>query len=191
MSAVNLPALSFDIDFIATGRLMDNPTFWKLIDQSRRASDGDAEQQLDELGTLLDELSADEIADFHYIFYAYFLQSYTWPLWGAAYVIGGGCSDDSFDYFRGWLISRGEKVFTSALAEPDSLAASITEEDEDVDCQVEGWQSVAVDAWCRKTGQDYSAFPRRQASWPDNPAGEEWDEDDLDRLYPKLAKRFG
>jgi Protein of unknown function (DUF4240) len=169
---------------------MNNPTFWSLIDKSRLASDGDAEQQLDELGILLDDLSADEIAEFHHIFYEHFLQSYTWPLWGAAYVIGGGCSDDSFDYFRGWLISRGEKVFTSALAEPDSLAGSISEEDEDVDCQVEGWQSVAIDAWCRKTGRDDSAFPRRHANWPDNPVGEEWDEDDLDRLYPKLARRF-
>lgn len=34
----------------------------------------------------------------------------------------GGCSDDSFDYFRGWLTAQGKEVFLNALADPDSLA---------------------------------------------------------------------
>jgi hypothetical protein len=29
--------------------------------------------------------------------------------WGAAYLANGGCSDDGFDYFRGWLIGQGRK----------------------------------------------------------------------------------
>lgn len=170
---------------------MDSTAFWKLIDKSRQAAEGDPEQQLEELGSLLDELSADEIVGFQHIFDSYFETSYTWPLWGAAYVIGGGCSDDGFDYFRGWLISRGEKIFTAAVAAPDGLASLIEEGDEDVDCQAEGWQSVGVNAWCRKTGLEYSAFPSHPSGiQADGPAGDEWSEEDLDRLYPKLAKRF-
>ena len=115
---------------------MDNGSFWKLIDTSRQAAEGDPEQQLKELESLLDELSVDELVDFQAIFVSYFRASYTWPLWGAAYVIGGGCSDDGFDYFRGWLISRGEKVFSAALADPDTLASVIDESHEAVDCQV-------------------------------------------------------
>lgn len=171
---------------------MESTTFWDLIDTSRSASAGDAEQQLVELGRLLDALSPEAIVDFHHVFYSYFVKAYTWPLWGAAYVIGGGCSDDGFDYFRGWLISRGEQVFDLALENPDSLASVINEEDENTECQVEGWQSVAVEAWCRKTGQGYSAFPNRPVEHASNdPTGEEWSEDDLDRLYPQLAGRFG
>jgi Protein of unknown function (DUF4240) len=170
---------------------MDTTEFWKLIDKSGRASDGDAEQQLEALGALLDELTAEDIIEFDNIFSSYFHLSYTWPLWGAAYVIGGGCSDDSFDYFRGWLISRGEQVFAAAIAEPDELASLIEEGDEEIECQVEGWQSVAVDAWCRKTKQEYTAFPVKPGHIHGNdPTGEEWDEDDLDRLYPKLSSRF-
>lgn len=30
-----------------------------------------------------------------------------------------GCSDDSFDYFRGWFIAQGKDVYMDALAEPD------------------------------------------------------------------------
>lgn len=140
----------------------------------------------------MDALSAQEIVEFENIFDGYFQSSYTWPLWGAAYVIGGGCSDDGFDYFRGWLISRGEKTFNTALAEPDELASLIDESDEEVDCQAEGWQSVGIDAWCRKTGLEYSAFPSSPSgARSDGPVGDEWSEEDLDRLYPKLAKRFG
>ena len=47
---------------------------------------------------------------------------YRTPLWGAAYVINGGCSDDGFDYFRGWLILQGREVFEHVVADPDVLA---------------------------------------------------------------------
>ncbi|MBK1719577.1 DUF4240 domain-containing protein [Thiocystis violacea] len=171
---------------------MDTIAFWKLIDESRQASEGDPERQLEELGALLDALSAQEIVEFENMFDAHFQSSYTWPLWGAAYVIGGGCSDDGFDYFRCWLISRGEKTFHAALTRPDELAFLIDESDEEVDCQVEGWQSVGIDAWCRKTGLEYSAFPSSPSgAQSDGPLGDEWSEEDLDRLYPKLTKRFG
>lgn len=48
--------------------------------------------------------------------------SCTNPLWAAAYVINGGCSDDGFDCFRGWLIAQGREVFGRAAARPDALA---------------------------------------------------------------------
>ncbi|MFL6076856.1 MAG: DUF4240 domain-containing protein [Mycobacteriales bacterium] len=37
-------------------------------------------------------------------------ESYQGDLWGAAYLINGGASDDGFDYFRGWLIARTRGV---------------------------------------------------------------------------------
>ena len=47
----------------------------------------------------------------------------TWLMWGAAWIImGGGCSDDSFFYFRPWLVGLGREVFGRAVADPDSLA---------------------------------------------------------------------
>lgn len=48
--------------------------------------------------------------------------SYRNPLWAAAYVINGGCSDDGFDYFRGWLIVQGHGVYERVVADPDTLA---------------------------------------------------------------------
>lgn len=171
---------------------MDTTTFWRLIDDSRQAADGDPEDQLEQLAVLLEALSPGDIVTFHRLFDAQFQASYTWPLWGAAYVIGGGCSDDGFDYFRGWLISRGEAIFSAAMTDPDSLASAIQDTDEDVDCQVEGWQSVAVQAWCSTTGRASSAFPFTPVGpQADGPAGDAWSEEDLDRLYPMLSIRFG
>jgi hypothetical protein len=48
--------------------------------------------------------------------------SYRTPLWAAAYVVNGGCSNDGFDYFRGWLIVQGREVFEHVVADPDALA---------------------------------------------------------------------
>ena len=49
----------------------------------------------------------DELIEFHRLFNRAMDDAYIWDLWGAAYLINGGCSDDGFAYFRSWLISRG------------------------------------------------------------------------------------
>jgi hypothetical protein len=33
--------------------------------------------------------------------------AYRWDLWGLAYQLNGGCSDDGFVYFRCWLLGQG------------------------------------------------------------------------------------
>ena len=88
---------------------MNKEGFWKLIDSSRKKSEGDLEEQVDILRRQLQQLEASEIVQFDKIFRKYWARAYTWDLWGAAYIIGGGCSDDGFLDFRGWLISKGEK----------------------------------------------------------------------------------
>lgn len=47
---------------------------------------------------------------------------YRWELWAAAYLIGGGRSDDSFIDFRAGLIAQGRDWYDKAAASPDSLA---------------------------------------------------------------------
>lgn len=51
-------------------------------------------------------------------------RAFTWELVGAATrIFGGWCSDDSFEYFRFWLIGRGRVTFERAITMPGSLAA--------------------------------------------------------------------
>jgi hypothetical protein len=47
---------------------------------------------------------------------------YRYDLWAAAYLIGGGCSDDGFIDFRAGLIAQGRDWYHKAAASPDSLA---------------------------------------------------------------------
>ena len=126
---------------------MDRSTFWKIIDTSRKKAKGDSDEQLEQLRERLAEIDAAEIVEFGAIFNEYSSGAYTWELWAAAYLIGGGCSDDGFLDFRGWLISKGEKVYESALQDPQSLARVVKD---DEDCQYEGFHYVAAEAWKTK-----------------------------------------
>jgi hypothetical protein len=102
-------------------------------------------------------------------------------------VINGGCSDDGFMDFRATLISMGRKFYERALADPDSLAA--TEFDDELSC-FEGFQYVGNEVAKERFGE----IPARQRTFPAQPGGEPWDEDDpaeLARLLPKLSARYG
>jgi hypothetical protein len=167
---------------------MNTEDFWTLIDKSREAADGDPEEQLEHLETLLSELEPDEIVAFDKHFAEFHNQAYTWGLWGAAYLIGGGCSDDGFMDFRGWLVSRGQDVYEKALSNPDSLARLVSEDDE---CQVEGFQYLPKQVWSEVAGEEESDFPKHDIEYRAEPVGKEWEEDKLDGLFPKLAKKFG
>jgi diguanylate cyclase (GGDEF)-like protein len=67
-------------------------------------------------------LSKEGALEFGRLFDTMMDRAYHWPLWGAAYVIHGGCSDDTFSDSRASLISRGRLAFERALSNPDMLA---------------------------------------------------------------------
>lgn len=103
---------------------MDIDQFWDVIESARgqRADAADAEAVAARAETLLSALSSAEIVAAERLLQGLLADSYRSRLWAAAYVISGGCSDDGFDYFRGWLIMQGRGVFERAVADPDSLA---------------------------------------------------------------------
>ena len=170
---------------------MNVDTFWQLIDSTRRRSKGDQDEHINALTTALSELPEDEIVAFARIFNVFWARAYSWDLWAAAYIIGGGCSDDGFMDFRAWLISKGRRVYENALITPDSLAKAIGEDEE---CQIEGFQYVAGRAWAKRTGRDYYDFPHPEAPDTPEPSGLAWkeeSEDDLSARCPKLFKTYG
>ncbi|MFB7650948.1 MULTISPECIES: DUF4240 domain-containing protein [unclassified Streptomyces] len=72
--------------------------------------------------SLLASWPVEEIVAAEQVLWELMVDSYTNPLWAAAYIANGGCSDDGFDYFRGWLIAQGRGVFERAVTDPDALA---------------------------------------------------------------------
>ena len=113
------------------------------------------------------------------------IEAYRWDLWAVAYIINGGCSDDGFEYFRGWLIAQGKDYFEAALKNPENAAACVAEGG-DVEC--ESILYVANQAYKDKTGSEMAPAI---VSYPSEPKGQSWDEDSVEELYPNLAQRFG
>lgn len=163
--------------------IMISADFWDLIESASKDADN-ADDTVARLRELLCEMSGEEIQAFDEWFWHRMDEAYTWPLWGAAYLINGGCSDDGFEYFRGWLITQGQAVFSAAVAKPESLAAVV--EEPDVEC--EDILSVARDAFEEVTGKK---LPRRPGPRPEEPKGTPWEEEELYEMLPKLAKVFG
>jgi hypothetical protein len=186
---------------------MDIKTFWKIIDSARKENDG-WEDMYEPLVDRLTALEPNEILLWKNIFDEYQILSYKNKLWAAAYVINGGCSDDGFDYFRGWLTAQGRKIFLKALKEPDSLA---TVEAAEGDVEFEDILGAAADAYSKKMGindKNYKLFydDLGKNPLPDEIKKEmvseieyakdidiEWDDEeegDLKKILPKLYKAF-
>lgn len=163
---------------------MNTDQFWQIIDSVHARSGGDMDRKCELLKEELSALEKDELCDFIDHFDAADAAAYTWALWGAAYVMHGGCSDDSFSDFRATLISQGRGVYERALADPESLVELDFDDEEDV-CY-EGFQYVKNDVAEENLGE----IPKQKVSFPDDPAGSEWDEDSVDQLYPKLAAKY-
>jgi Protein of unknown function (DUF4240) len=162
---------------------MNIEEFWRLIENSKRGVD-DCDEQSQKLSELLAELEPQEIAGFDAIMRQQLIEAYRWDLWAAAYIINGGCSDDGFEYFRGWLIAQGQDYFEAALKNPEDAAAGVSEGG-DVEC--ESILYVANQAYEEKTG---SKMQLTNIRYPSEPKGQSWDEDKVEELYPKLAQRF-
>ncbi|MEV0071450.1 MULTISPECIES: DUF4240 domain-containing protein [unclassified Amycolatopsis] len=154
--------------------------FWQLIDSSHADVAARA-------GELLAARSRAEIVAAHRVLGGLLTESYRSPLWAAAYVVNGGCSDDGFDYFRGWLLTQGREVFTRALADPDSLAdvpavRAAAAEGEELECEEILYFTAA--AYLSATGEPLPEDP--PVSLP--PLDPDFDVEDPDSARERLPR---
>jgi len=176
-------------------RVMDEAQFWTLLDASVEGSPPQG-VQADRLAAALGEFPAEGVAAFDNMFWKQVHNAYSWDLWGAAYIIHGGASDDGFEYFRRWLVSRGKATFEAALRDPDSLADLIPATQSEP-AEFESFPDVAANVLRSKPDVDPKAaigdMAYLLASIPDEPKGEPFEEDPdyLAKRWPKLWKRFG
>ncbi|VTR95665.1 Uncharacterized protein OS=Kribbella flavida (strain DSM 17836 / JCM 10339 / NBRC 14399) GN=Kfla_0253 PE=4 SV=1: DUF4240 [Gemmata massiliana] len=163
--------------------------FWDHIQKSKRK---DPDAHAERLEQRLAKLPPDEILDFGHWWELMMGEAYHWNLWGAAYLINGGCSDDGFEYFCRWLVLRGRDVFQAAVTNPDTLANVVHPDDGDVECGC----SPAQGAWftATKTEPDdagYEAYSSAErARHPNSPRypelGAGWDFDDDAEMRKRL-----
>ncbi|MGR6969998.1 DUF4240 domain-containing protein [Streptomyces cynarae] len=170
---------------------MDEMEFWELVDASREAAQGDPEEQADVLVERLLQLDPESVVDFARHFESRFNRSYRWDLWGAAWVLLDGASDDAFDSFRCWLIGQGRHIFEGALHDPDSLAGLLEEFDEEIDGDGEELGYAADEAYEQLTGTETPDLGIPPT--PAEPEGTPFDlenESVLAERYPRLWDRF-
>ncbi|MET8626343.1 DUF4240 domain-containing protein [Kitasatospora sp. NPDC004669] len=186
---------------------MDVDGFWNVVGAARAESSGShgiafAEALVDQLARLPQE----EILAYQERFDEVHGAVYRWDVWAAAYLIGGGCSDDGFMDFRAGLIALGREWYELAAAHPDALAGHPAV----IDAAARGDDYVIFDedvnyaagyAFERLTG-DTDAFHEewkcRRAGRDLDPAlesdtGEDFDFDDdgeMHRRLPRLAALY-
>jgi Protein of unknown function (DUF4240) len=100
---------------------MHTDDFWELIEAARASAvAGRAFHEV--LADLLGARTEQEILEYQEKFDEAHQALYRWDVWAAAYLIGGGCSDDSFIDFRAGLIAQGRGWYQKAAESPDNLA---------------------------------------------------------------------
>lgn len=164
--------------------------FWAIIESSRRGVDperaeGNARRQAGELWKQLSRLPPAEIVEFDAHFQDKMDVAYQWDLWGVAYLVAGGCSDDGFTDFRSWLISMGRRVFEDAVSNAESLLRVVDAPGVE-DVFFEEFRYVPARAYEALTRRD---FPAHERAGPTAPAGEEWSEQELAHRFPAFWAR--
>ena len=177
-----------------TAELLDEKTYWDIVDRSLKYRN-DQDQQEQFLIAEIGKLTPKPMIGFRLRTDKLLYDTYTSAMWCAGHIMNGGCSDDGFEYFRNWIISRGKQVYDKATASPDNL---VSEAKEDIDAyEFETFWYVANEAFRQKTGKDLydyiddEKFKTNEAHY--RPIQLTWQEDDpasMKKICPKLFARF-
>lgn len=166
---------------------MNEDDFWEIIDTASREISPAAKEEA--IRASLRRLGEEQLVAYSQHWDAKMAVAYHWRLWAAAYVLGGGCSDDCFMDFRSSIILLGRGDFHRVLRDPDELVSIIDGMDEPADLFHENYGYPFHEVWEEKMGADAPLPPNTQH--PTEPAGNEWAEEDLPEIVPALSRRFG
>jgi len=176
---------------------MDKTEFWKIIEYSiAKSNDVKSEQEkiiIEKLATY----SPEQIIEFEMIFRQLIIDADDYKIMGAQKIIEGYVSDDSYLYFRCWLIGKGENIYTETLKNPEFLSENVNKGEE---ASFEELMYVATTAFKMRTGkkEETESFPRDIAiakgldyNFGAPPTkGIDWKEEELPKTYPKLWEKF-
>lgn len=101
---------------------MDIKQFWLLIDQTRNASDGDADKQAELLTKALVALPLEDIIEYQHIFDELDVRATGHDLLQVVNLIYDALDDSVWRDFRAWLIGQGQTIYENAIANPETLA---------------------------------------------------------------------
>ncbi len=173
--------------------------FWDLLARAKTKGE-DQEEQLEWLTSHLAKRTVHEIVAFDTHMHRLLTASHTSHLWAAAYIIMGGCSDDSFDYFRGWLLYQGKETYETCIEDPERLIPVLENLSEyDVPEIEELTLYFGQEVYVEKTGDEDDTYfilyhVLSNAEFEEVDIELDWDEDDeegLKNMFPKLWEVYG
>ena len=180
-----------------TAEMMDEEQFWAIVQTAVDEAGDDEDEYLEVVKCELSKLSLKEMIGFRLRTDKLLYDSYTSEMWCAGYLMNGGCSDDGFEYFRLWVISRGRKVYEAAMANPDNLIDYIDDDDEMDFFEFESFWYVALEAFEEAVDAelyDYVDDDNFKTCGGNYPNFEfNWEEDDpesMQKLCPRLFEKF-
>lgn len=176
-----------------TSEMLDESLFWEIVDKSLE-NRNDESSQMSLLVKEIEKLTPKEIIGFRLRTDKLLYDTYNSEMWCAGYIMNGGCSDDGFEYFRNWVISRGKEVYYRAKENPDNLISEYVEGKEYYD--LEDFWYVALTAFNNKTGkelydhisEDFNTnernYPQFEFSW------EEDKPETMNAICPRLFEKM-
>lgn len=165
---------------------MNTDQFWEIIESARHKSPKNSERQVKLIRQTLESLPAKEIFAFDRINERLRFRAYSWDLWEAAKLLKGGCSDDGFEDFRAWLLSRGRKVYEAAMRNPDSLVKQA--DDSRDNYELGSMLYVASNAYEAATGE---SIPMHASAYPKLKGTQCKSESSLRKRLPRLHRLLG
>jgi hypothetical protein len=163
--------------------------FWRTVDAAGASCGGDPARMLSSLRERLGALGAQSAADVQNYIEEFIGVAYTWDLWGAAYIMNGGCSDDAFLYFRAWLLAQGHEVFSEAMTNADNLGAAEFRFGTFGEFELEGLLDLPRAVYQELAGEPLVTLGVQET---EQPMGKPWTEDPelMKRRWSRLWKRF-
>ncbi len=182
--------------FSKTTEMLDEEVFWRIIDESiKNTQTKSLNHQIGFISEKVKDLRLKEIVGFRMRTDKLLYDTYNSEMWCAGYIMNGGCSDDSFEYFRCWVISRGKEAYYKAKENPDSLISEVNNSIESYD--LEDFWYVANWVFTERTGKnlydyvDYENFKTHEGKYPKFEFT--WEEDNpesMRKICPNLYKKF-
>ncbi len=167
---------------------MTEVEFWELVTRSEATQS--QESLVEELKLKLSALDEQQLMAFDKFYGQQMRRSYTWNVWGAAYIVAGCDSEYAFAEFRNFLLSLGADWYNKVVEAPDNLG--------DLDCWpekdgyaypfVDDYDLIAGQIFEDRTGKELPFVPSGKST----PVGKKFNQKPkmLKKTYPKLSARF-
>ncbi len=188
-------SINFDTTQLTkTAEMLDEELYWSIIAKSLKQTKNQDDQE-QYLIKEIDNLTPSQMIGFRLQTDKLLYDTYNSEMWCAGYIMNGGCSDDGFEYFRNWVISRGKETYYKAKENPDTLIDEVDSQLEAYD--FESFWYVALEAFKQKTGKDLydyiddENFTTKEGNYPQFEfTWQEENPESMKKICPKLFEKF-